>query len=460
MQPISLLGHLAELYGLGLAARGGLDQVTQTFYSQRRYLGSRDRAWLSDQIWPLWRMRLAWEACTAAAPLPRIAPEWLAVLCAASKEDFPLAGWWKAMELSRNTWAETMVQRELASAEAAGEWLTWAHSSLPTLWAANGDAFTTEKTGWPGWLRDALKQRLASQCDADASSESICRHLEVFRQTAPVALRVNRLKADRAGILDELSTVGLDPVEGKLAPDAILLGRRARLTGLAAYRDGRIEVQDEGSQLIGLALDPRPGERILDACAGGGGKAMHLAALMQNQGVVYATDRNYARIEPLRLRSRRAGAGIIGIEPPDIAARLCNLDAVLVDAPCTGVGTIRRHPDLLWRVAPEAPEKYARTQLEILKRNGGAVKPGGRMVYATCSWLEAENDAVVERFLMEHPGWAATSPLDAWRAAAALRNWKLAESLTASPTRLGHQIWPALHGCDAFFVAVLRKTSP
>jgi 16S rRNA (cytosine967-C5)-methyltransferase len=233
---------------------------------------------------------------------------------------------------------------------------------------------------------------------------------------APVDLRVNTLKTDRGTLAVRLSREsGVRPEPTEWSPWGLRMGERIPLQNSPAFREGWFEVQDEGSQLVALATGARAGETVIDACAGGGGKTLALAAMMENRGRIIATDPEVGRLRELRKRCRRAGVtntSFVPIprrgEPP---ARVPDeVDCVLVDAPCSGSGTWRRAVDLKTRYRESELARMAHTQYGILERFAVRVRSGGRLVYATCSLFEDENEAVVDRFLQSHPEWSLAAP--------------------------------------------------
>jgi 16S rRNA (cytosine967-C5)-methyltransferase len=216
--------------------------------------------------------------------------------------------------------------------------------------------------------------------------------------------------------------------------------------------DGSIEVQDEGSQLVGYLVAPKRNEMVVDFCAGAGGKTLLLGALMRSHGRLYAFDIVDKRLANLKLRLRRSGLSnvhpqLLASERDTKVKRLAGkIDRVLVDAPCTGFGTLRRNPDLKWRQPENGPAQLAVKQRSILAAAATLVKPGGRLVYATCSVLPEENEAIVDAFLAAHPAFAQGN-------AAA----ELARAGITLDTGLTLKLYPHLHGCDGFFAAVLER---
>lgn len=261
---------------------------------------------------------------------------------------------------------------------------------------------------------------------------------------APLDLRVNRLKA----ALDETKAALPDAEPTPYAPDGLRLPNGTNVEQLPAFRDGMIEVQDEGSQLVGMAVGAAPGQRIVDLCAGAGGKTLQLAAAMANEGAILACDVDRARLSRLSPRAERAGATIVetrlldpGREQQALGDWAGQAGAVLVDAPCSGTGTWRRNPEARWRLTPARLERLAATQRQVLDVGAALVRPGGTLVYVVCSLIDREGADQVAAFLARHHGW-------------------IAEPLAlpcGEPRGAGLRLTPALCGTDGFFVARLRR---
>lgn len=256
-------------------------------------------------------------------------------------------------------------------------------------------------------LPDWLYERLAARLPVDA--------LEALGQAllrpAPLDLRANLLKTDREAALAALRAEGIDCEPSVLAPQGIRVAGKPALERTRAFTGGLVEVQDCGSQLIAHLCAPRRGQTVVDFCAGAGGKTLALAALLRGSGQVFACDVSVARLQRLRPRLARSGAsnvqpfGIDHEDDPKLARLAGRADVVLVDAPCSGTGTLRRNPDLKWRITEPEIAGLAAKQGAILAAAARLVRPGGALVYATCSLLDEENDAVRRAFEAGHPGW-------------------------------------------------------
>jgi 16S rRNA (cytosine967-C5)-methyltransferase len=275
---------------------------------------------------------------------------------------------------------------------------------------------------------------------------------EALNRPAPVDLRTNTHKAERDAVQAQLEQEGFAMTPTPYSPVGLRRIDRAPLFNTKCFKGGLFEVQDEGSQLVSLLLEPRRQEMIADFCAGAGGKALHLAAMMANSGTLYAFDVSAKRLERLKPRLRRAGldnvrAVAIAHERDDRVKRLHGkLDRVLVDAPCSGTGTLRRNPDIKWRTL-DLPA-LVKQQGEILAAAAALVKPGGRLVYVTCSLLTEENDGVIEAFRAREPAFQvipAQQILD-----------RRHIPLVAGDDAL--RLLPHRHGTDGFYAVALERS--
>ena len=281
---------------------------------------------------------------------------------------------------------------------------------------------------------------------------------------APLDLRVNSLKAEREATAAMLSD--LNPAPTRWSP----YGLRIRLSADAkspavhaepAFIKGMVEVQDEGSQLAALFTGAKPGEQVLDLCAGAGGKTLALAAMMENKGQLYATDDDKRRLAPIHDRLKRSGARNVQVRTPksvgteldDLAGRL---DLVVIDAPCTGTGAWRRNPDAKWRMRPGALDQRTKEQSELLERALPLIKPAGRIAYITCSVLDAENGDQVQSFVRRHPEFSVRAPVEV---VAALGDRAGAFAAAARLSEDGLLMTPRTTGTDGFFVSVLARNS-
>jgi 16S rRNA (cytosine967-C5)-methyltransferase len=302
----------------------------------------------------------------------------------------------------------------------------------------------------PPWLLDML--------DAQADAATTDALLDALNAPAPLDLRVNTLKATREEAHAALAAAGIETTPMPLSPLGLRSAHKLNISLTKAFTDGWIEVQDEGSQLLSLLLAPKRGEMVADFCAGAGGKTLALGALMRSTGRLYAFDTSLKRLE--RFKPRLARSGLSNVSPVAIDsendARIKRLagkmDRVLVDAPCSGLGTLRRNPDLKWRQTEKDVAELAALQSRILASAARLVKPGGRLVYATCSILNAENDAVVDAFL------AAQSAFTLLNAQELLQAQGVAiHGMPGDGTRL--RLAPHTHGTDGFFAVALQRAN-
>lgn len=276
--------------------------------------------------------------------------------------------------------------------------------------------------------------------------------LRANNENPPLVLRPNRLKTDREGLVQALEAEGAAAEPARLVPEAVVLREGPAFEDLRSFRDGLFSVQDEGSILVGQVLRPRPGYTVLDACAAPGGKSAHLAELMDNQGRVVAVDPHDHKLALIRDNARRLGTSIVTPQLGDARdvgrAMAGQADAVLVDAPCSGLGVLRRRPDARWRKSAEQVEELHRLQVGILEGAAAAVRPGGTMVYSTCTVEPEENQGTVEAFLARHPEFERES-LRAYLPASLAREPGVEQGWL--------QLLPHVHGTDGFFIARLRR---
>ncbi|MCJ7422211.1 RsmB/NOP family class I SAM-dependent RNA methyltransferase [Sphingomicrobium astaxanthinifaciens] len=369
------------------AARGGgapADVIVRDYFRTRRYAGSKDRRAVRAHVYAMIRRH-------AAPP-----PSGRAAALGLAADDPALAALFDGS----------------------------AHAPAPI---APGEAAPAA-----GQVPDWLVPRLSPLVDASEHAALL--------ERAPLDVRVNIAKATRDAVRDEL---GGEPTP--LSPWGLRFAAETRLDDTPAFAAGRIEVQDEASQLVALACAPAPGARVLDLCAGAGGKSLALAA-MQPAARLVAADVDKRRLGQLPRRAARAGAAIetLLLDPPREADALAPLagqvDCLLVDAPCSGSGTWRRNPELRWRLTPERLDAFTAIQARLLALAAPLVRPGGRLVYATCSLLEAEGAAQVDAFLSAHSAWSAQDPLAGGRRSGA-----------------GRLFTPGHDATDGFFIACLEK---
>ncbi len=296
----------------------------------------------------------------------------------------------------------------------------------------------------PPWMAQALQTELG---------EEFWPLVEAIDQPAPLDLRVNTFKIKREAAAAKLGESGIEAVPTPYSPMGLRIAGKPALQKLEIFQSGEVEVQDEGSQLLALLLDPRRGEMVVDFCAGAGGKTLALGAAMRNTGRLYAFDISGHRLAALKPRLARSG--LSNVHPVQIAherderiKRLAGkIDRVLVDAPCSGLGTLRRNPDLKWRQSPQTVQSLQGQQALILNGAARLLKPGGRLVYATCSLLSAENQDVAGHFSAAHAGeFTVLSALEALSGAHVAKAQTLVDGDFL-------RLWPHRHRTDGFFAA-------
>jgi len=416
--------HLSWLLGRVLRFDGPADAIMSRFFKEHPRLGARDRGLIAEGCFHALRhyATLKWLLQPAVAVrAPRLAA---------------------LVTLARQHGVAALAARELRGDERA------VRNALAIDLATAPAAVRAEL---PLWLYAAIG---AEYQDAAAL-------IEVLAEPAPLDLRVNTLRAGRDQVLASLRAAGaehapLDAQPTRFSPEGIRLYEKPGLTRWALYRDGAIEVQDEGSQLIARLVAPRRGEMVADFCAGSGGKTLALGALMRSSGRIYAFDINARRLAGLGPRLKRSG--LSNVHPAAIQSendakvkRLAGkIDRVLVDAPCSGSGTLRRNPDLKWRFDETELARVGAVQASVLRAAARLVKPGGRLVYATCSVLARENREVIERFLQDSPQFGPVAAAEVL----AQQGIEIDHAARFAPYFV---MLPHLHGSDGFFAAVLER---
>jgi len=413
---VTQLDAATQALSLALHFDRPADSVLHDYFGGHRALGVRDRAFVADAVYGVLRRKRSLETIATDRTPRRLV----------------LAFLFKINSLS---------VRELSGLLSADE-QAWAAGAK----GANLDGMPLAvRAELPDWVADRLA-RVLPEADLLAAARGL-------NQPAPLDLRVNTLRASREDALRELAAAGFEAAPTPYSPVGIRVKGRPAVNRHPLFASGAIEVQDEGSQLLGYLVAPRRSDLVVDFCAGAGGKSLMLGALMQSRGRIYAFDVSGARLARLKPRMKRSGLSnlyaqaIRNENDPRVKRLAGKIDRVLVDAPCSGLGTLRRNPDLKWRQSPRSVEELVAKQQAILRAAAQLVKPGGRLVYATCSLLREENEDIVETFLA---GRAGFRHLDC---AAVLR-----EARIPLDTGLFFRTFPHVHGTDAFFAAVLERT--
>ena len=418
-------GVSAELLNAAVAATALLlefnqpaDAALSGFFRAHRS-GVRDRAFIAETAYAVLRRKRLLERLAGASGR-RPSPRQLVLL-----------------SLAR---VRGMSQRQLDPAllEGEREWLeAIRRGEDPVMTPA-------EQADLPDWLVERLLQRITPE-----ALQVLARSLN---SPAPLDLRVNAVKAERTAVIALLAADGIVAEACRYAPLGLRLKGKPALQKHPAFLDGSFEVQDEGSQLLSYLLAPRRGEMVVDFCAGAGGKTLALGALMRSTGRLYALDVSDKRLAKLKPRAARAGLSnvhpICIVSENDIRVKRLagKADRVLVDAPCSGLGTLRRNPDLKWRQSPQSVAELTVKQAAILAAAARLVRPGGRLVYATCSILVEENEGIVDAFLAAHPEFRRLSAREI-----------LAGQGIAIECGEDMSLAPQTHGTDGFYAAVLER---
>ncbi len=301
----------------------------------------------------------------------------------------------------------------------------------------------------PSWLTERWLARLGPD-----HAEALCR---ATLSIPPLTLRTNTLRVDRESLLADLARVGFTARPTLVSPIGLVVDKCGRVTDLPQFAKGLCYVEDEAGQLVPPLLDPQPGERLLDACAAPGGKATHLASLMENQGEIVAMDRSPDRLHLLRENCRRLGVTNITVVQGDLTSgrdrttsrllRGGSFDGILVDAPCSGLGVLKRHPEAKWHKTAGALPKHRAKQLHLLEQTSALLRPGGRIVYSTCSTEPEENEHVIEEFCKNHKEFRRES----------IEPWLPQAGRSLLTDRGDLSTIPFMHSMDGFFACRLRK---
>ena len=391
------------------------DAVLSRFFRDRPRLGGRDRAFIAEACYGTLRHLRSLEHLAGGRQPRRLLLAWLACHGGRNLREFEVV----------TTKDELAWLRQVKSAD------------LSTLTPA-------VRLDLPDWLYERLRAIYGDRLEPLAAA---------LNRPAPLDLRVNTLRASRDAVRERLLADGIVAEPTPWSPWGLRLKDKPALSRHPLFLEGVIEVQDEGSQLLGLLTGARRGEMVCDYCAGAGGKTLALGAMMNNTGRLYAFDVSERRLARLKLRLARSGLSnvypklLAGERDSRIRRLAGKFDRVLVDAPCSGLGTLRRNPDLKWRQTPQTVAELSQKQAAILAAAAMLVKPGGRLVYATCSLQPEENEDIVAAFLADRPEYRL---LPAGPILAAQR----IDLAMGDVLRLD----PALHGTDGFYAAVLERT--
>ncbi|GIZ51475.1 RsmB/NOP family class I SAM-dependent RNA methyltransferase [Noviherbaspirillum aridicola] len=411
----SVAAHVEEVLREVLRFTGPADVVVSRYFREHPKLGARERGAVAEGVFAVLRNKLAYASFAESGQGSQMRRLALLGLADAAGVD-AIAG----LTADEQEWLQRFTQIDRAS--------------LPLPLRAN----------LPPWLLERLVQR--------EGEEGALALAEALNQPAPLDLRVNILKAKREEVMSALAEAGITAELTPYAPLGIRLKKKPALQNMPLFRDGLIEVQDEGSQLLAQIVGAKRGEMVVDFCAGAGGKTLALGAAMRNTGRLYAFDVAEKRLAKLKPRLSRSGLsnvhpGVIAHENDAKVKRLAGkIDRVLVDAPCSGLGTLRRNPDMKWRQTPESVVELNVKQAAILAGAARLIKPGGRLVYATCSLLPEENEEIAAAFLSAHADFTLVPMKEV-----------LAEQKIALEMEDYLKLQPHLHQTDGFFAAVFER---
>ena len=392
------------------------DAILRRFFQDNPKYGAQDRAFVAETVFGILRHRFLLEHL-----IERITP--------------------RALVLVYLVKFNGMNLRELASLvnETETKWLS-------KIKAIKTDSLPLSiQAEFPIWLVEKLQTFMT---DTDILELGLS-----LQKPAPLDLRVNTLLCKRSQALEILQRDGIKAQETPYSPCGIRLTDKPAINRHELFLSGKVEVQDEGSQLLGYLLAPKRGEMVVDFCAGAGGKTLHLGALMHSKGRLYAFDTSEKRLNNLKPRFKRSGLSNLHVQriahenDSKIRRLFGKIDKVLVDAPCSGFGTLRRNPDLKWRQSPQSIEELQIKQSAILAAAANLLKPGGLLVYATCSFLPEENQTVIDNFLITHPQFASVSCAEL-----------LSQQKIPLDTGKFMQLSPQRHQTDGFFAAALTLT--
>jgi len=431
MTPAARLSAAIELIQTIDIRRIPAAQALKEWGTAHRYAGSGDRAAISGLVWDVLRRRSS--------------SAWL------MDDDTPRARVLGMLKLERGMDADAIAAL-CDGGRFAPEPLSDTERAALTSRSLEG-APAHVAGDYPEWLDGYLADVFGDDRIAEATA---------MASRAPLDLRINTLKAKREKVLASLAHLRAKPTPWSPIGLRIELGADARNPGIHAEEDfikGAIEVQDEGSQLAALLSAAKPGEQVIDLCAGAGGKTLALAAMMQGKGRLIATDHDKRQLAPIHERLSRAGVHNADVRTPKgegdpLADIRASADLVLIDAPCTGTGTWRRNPDAKWRMRRGALEVRLKDQIAVLDRAAALVKPGGRIAYITCSVLASENGEQVRGFIARHPEFSVVPP-DETASMLPERAEDFAQAALPSPE--GWLMTPRRTGTDGFFVSVLRN---
>jgi len=411
------LEAVVEALTVILAARAPADTQLRQYFREHRNLGHRDRGVIADTVYAALRRRRMLEHVT-----PHGSPREIALATLVKLQGIGVSQIESVLQPEERSWLATLKGEDL--------------DKLPFEIRAD----------LPDWVIERLRR--------SHSDEEILKLARGLQQPAPLDLRVNAMKAPREAVLDRLDFDKIEAHAAKLSPLGVRLRDKPSLAQHPMFLDGAVEVQDEGSQLLGMLVEPRRGEMVVDFCAGAGGKTLQMGAAMNSTGRLYAFDVSDKRLANLAPRLKRSGLSnvfpqrISGENDSKVKRLRGKIDRVLVDAPCTGLGTLRRNPDLKVRQTVEGLAELNAKQRAILAAAAALVKPGGRLVYGTCSLLSEENEDIVTEFLGANPDFKLVPAKEVLEK----------QGVKVAGTTDYLRLYPHVHDTDGFFAAVLERT--
>ena len=429
MRPAAHVQASIELLDELSTSRTPADRLMAGYFKQRRYIGSKDKAAISENFYAVLRQKLSLEYLLDEAGLGSHSRLLIALL--KKLEGADLASLFNGERFSPVALRTEQLQ---AFSKIKSDSLNAAPLNV--------------RLNVPDWIAPRLLDALGERYETE---------MQASNQRATTDIRVNTLKASVAQLSDTLSRAGYDFSRSELSPWGIRFESRVALFGMDEFRKGCFEVQDVGSQLLALLSNVRAGQKVVDFCAGAGGKTLAMAAMMENKGSIYACDVHSKRLEQLLKRCKRAGvhnvrSHCLSSEHDKWVKKHVEIaDLVLIDAPCTGTGTWRRSPDSRWNLSQDSLKNLVALQKSILDSASRLVKPGGKLLYATCSLLREENEHQIDEFLQRNEAFKA---LD-------LELPQFLQDNTARFIAHGHELrtFPALSGTDGFYVACLERVS-
>lgn len=441
MTPAARIQAAIDLLRTLAPSREPADVIVQRYVRERRYIGAHDRRTLIDLVYAVLRhqARLIW---------------WIHRVRAADDDPAVYARRMVIAVLA------LLAGRSVGALESLFDGSPYGPSPLTAEEEALAEAFqgrTISDADQPDWVRLEVPEWLMAEFEHAFGAERDVA-LGMLLQEAALDLRVNTIKAHPALVAAELAQVSIPARPTPYSPLCLRVAGRRNMTAVPAYQDGLVEIQDEGAQVAALLADARAGMAVVDFCAGAGGKTLALAASMGNKGRLVALDVKQSRLDRSMLRLRRAGVTIAEHKVLRgnnwLHAQAAGFDRVLVDAPCSGTGRWRRAPDARWRLTAEDLAACRATQAEILDRAAPLVRPGGRLIYVTCSLLPSENEQQVERLLERQPVFKRLDARDVWT--------KAVGGASPEPEPFAGpdvMLMPHRHGTDGFYIAILERQS-